>query len=143
MIKEFCKTNQNCKILYLHTKGVTKNCISVNSWRLYMEYFCVHRWKTCVSDLLKHDCVGSLWISGGKKHPLHFSGNIWWANSSYINTKVNNALLLSDSRYDREFWIGSGNPNILNYGDDIQPKNYGGFFYENIMSSEDICRSAK
>lgn len=138
MVRDFCKNNPNTKIFYIHTKGVTKQKISVNSWRLYMEYFCVHKWKDCVSDLNTHDCVGSLWADATSNYPSHFSGNIWWANASYINDRVNHNLLETDSRFDREFWIGSGNPKVKKYGINNAPK-LGDFFFDNTMSSQTIC----
>jgi len=138
MIRDFCLEHDDAKILYLHTKGVTKNKPSVNCWRLYMEYFCLHKWKTCVNDLETHDCVGPLWANANSNYPSHFSGNFWWANSKYISQKVNHQLLDTDSRFDREFWIGSGNPIAKGYGIQNAP-TLGDYFYDNIFSSETIC----
>jgi hypothetical protein len=45
-------------------------------------------------------------------HP-HFSGGFWWAKSSYINT-LDKEALESSFRYDREFWIGTGEPKVKN-----------------------------
>ena len=138
MVRDFCSINPSAKILYLHTKGVTKKTISINSWRLYMEYFCIHKWRDCVEDLNVYDCVGSLWADSTEHYPSHFSGNIWWANAEYINNRVNHNLLETASRFDREFWIGSGNPKVKKYGIGNPPK-LGDFFFENTMSSETIC----
>lgn len=139
MIRDFCQQHgDGAKILYLHTKGVRWNKPSINCWRLYMEYFCLHKWKTCVDDLEKHDCVGPLWAKRSENYPSHFSGNFWWANSGYINQKVNHQLIETDSRFDREFWIGSGNPTVNGYGIQDAPV-LGDYFFENIFSSETIC----
>jgi len=143
MLRDFSKMyGDGANILYLHTKGVTKNKPSINCWRLYMEYYCVHKWKTCVEDLKSHDCVGSLWANAHDNYPSHFYGNVWWANSMYINTKVNHSLLNTHSRFDREFWIGSGNPVVKSYGIDNAPI-LGDYFFENIISSELICKGNK
>jgi hypothetical protein len=116
-LRDFCKDNPNQKVLYIHSKGVTRGTASVNSWRLYMEYYCVHRWKDCVADLDTHDCVSCLWKTpkNPTDAPPHFSGNIWWSKSSYLNT-LNHQMLESGHRYDREFWVGSGLPKVKNYG---------------------------
>jgi hypothetical protein len=139
MIKDFCTDHgKGSKILYLHTKGVTWNKPSVNCWRLYMEYFCVHKWRTCIADLQDHDCVGPLWATATSNYPSHFSGNFWWANSQYITDKVNHNLIETNSRFDREFWIGSGTPNAKGYGIKNAPV-LGDYFFENVFSSETIC----
>jgi hypothetical protein len=66
-----------------------------------------------IQDLDTHDCVSCLWKTSkvSTDAPPHFSGNIWWSKSSYINT-LNIAMLQSRHRYDREFWIGSGLPKV-------------------------------
>ena len=116
-LRDFCRKNPNKKVLYIMTKGVTRVTPSSNSWRLYLEYYCVHLWKDCVRDLDEHDCVGALWRTPKLQTdaPPHFSGNFWWTNSSYVNT-LNDSMLESGHRYDREFWIGSGSPKVKNYG---------------------------
>lgn len=117
-LKEFCKENPNYKVLYLHTKGSSKQSLEVNAWRLYMEYFLIDRWKECVKYLDKYDCCGvdfnkngnTVWSDGSLTPPKydtgHFSGNFWWANASYINT-LDESYLYSGFRLDREFWIGT------------------------------------
>lgn len=120
-LRDFCKENKDYKILYLHTKGVTKNSIQVNAWRLYLEYQVIDRWRECIEYLDTYDCCGpdyyprgaTIWSDGSMTYPeektTFFSGNFWWANSSYINT-LKDDCLLSSYRLDRELWIGS-NPN--------------------------------
>jgi len=118
-LRDFAFENPDYKILYLHTKGASKNTINSQSYRLMMEYFVIDRWKECVEYLNDYDCVGQTWIINGDtiwsngevthntKNIGHFSGNFWWANASYIN-KLDNEYLESDYRLDREFWIGTG-----------------------------------
>lgn len=110
LLKEFAeKSSEDCGILYFHTKGVSHTDLfaNVSCWRRYMEYFVICNWKLCVEYLSTADAVGvnfdlHTWL-GPKPH---FSGGMWWAKSSYIN-KLNHSFLLTDFRYDREFWIGS------------------------------------
>ena len=99
-LKDFCNQNPNYKVLYFHTKGVSKGNLQTNAWRLYMEYFVIDKWKECVEYLNDYDCCGT-------DHYNHFfAGNFWWANAFYIN-KLNNHYLESNYRLDRELWIGS------------------------------------
>lgn len=116
-LRDFCKENPDYKVLYFHTKGVSKNNLQTNAWRLYMEYFVIDRWKECVNYLNEYDCCGTdhyltgptTWSDGSISYPKEktsfFAGNFWWANASYIN-KLDDKYLNSDYRLDRELWIG-------------------------------------
>ena len=118
-LRDFALENPDYKILYIHTKGASKNTLNSQSYRLMMEYFVIDKWKKCVKYLNDYDCVGQTWIVNGDtilsngevihntKNVGHFSGNFWWANASYIN-KLDNTYLESGYRLDREFWIGTG-----------------------------------
>jgi len=141
-LRDFCKNHPDYKVLYLHTKGVTKESINAESWRLMMEYFVVDKWKECVEYLNEYDAVGSnlkilgptTWGDGSqtweKAGTKHFVGNFWWANASYVNT-LDDGFLESDFRLDREFWIGTGNGNMksLYQPEDYEPYQY---FYREI-----------
>lgn len=139
-LRDFCKDNPDYKILYFHMKGVTKESMNGESWRLMMEYFVIDRWKECVEYLNDYDAVGSnlkilgptTWSDGTqtweKAGTQHFVGNFWWANASYVNTLDDN-FLTSNFRLDREFWIGSGNGKMksLYQPEDHEPYTY---FYQ-------------
>lgn len=130
-LRDFAFQNPDYKILYLHTKGSSKNDLKSQSWRLMMEYFVIDRWKECVEYLNDYDCVGQTWLrlgqtvwSNGEVTPIdnvgHYMGNFWWANGSYINT-LDHQYLETDYRLDREFWIGTGknkNPKALSDWDE-------------------------
>jgi len=150
MLKDFCESNPGKKILYIHSKGVTRNNLTHNCWRLYMEYFCVHKWRDCVADLDTHDCAGCLWVSQNQipvfppgsrpstHYPPHFSGTFWWTNSDYV-CRLDHSLLNTAERTDREFWIGSANPKVKAYKKDCSPE-YGGWFHgSNLLLSEDYA----
>lgn len=98
-IRNFCKENKGSKILYLHSKGITKpphEIENVNAWIDFMEYFLIERHGQCLKDLSdpqksetsyhyynpaeSYDAVGVNF----KPNPKHFSGNFWWANGDYI-----------------------------------------------------------
>lgn len=111
-LMNFARKNSDYKILYLHSKGANKNSNCIDDWRSLMNYFVIEQWESCVSLLDNNDAVGcnyseDTWLG----HYPHFSGNFWWANAKYIN-KLDKKYLHSDSRWDREFWIGSGNGKL-------------------------------
>jgi hypothetical protein len=111
-VSDFAQNNPDHKILYLHSKGVTKNNKKVSDWRDLMNYFMIESWEECINYLKNFDAVGcnyseDTWLG---YHP-HFSGNFWWANASYIN-ELDDSMLTSSLRWDREFWIGSGNGKL-------------------------------
>ena len=142
-LRDFCKDNPDYKVLYFHMKGVTKQNLNGESWRLMMEYFVIDKWKECVELLNEYDVVGSnlkvlgptTWSDGSQSYEKvgikHFSGNFWWANASYINT-LKDDFLNSNFRLDREFWIGSGNGKMksLYQSEDYEP-------YQHFYSEKD------
>lgn len=146
-LKEFADRNQDYKILYFHTKGVSKGTLIANAWRLMMEYFVIDKWKECVSMLNEYDCVGSnlnsvgetLWGDGTTTKSVegtyNFTGNFWWANARHIQT-LDYKFLTSDYRIDRELWIGS-NPNS-NPGTIYQPGIYDS--YTHFYKEEDYMK---
>jgi predicted O-methyltransferase YrrM len=151
-LHDFCIENQEYKVFYFHTKGVTQDIsvsISVSKWRYYLEYFTIHNWKDCVQALEKYDTAGAeyLFQTGltnqdtglveWEENP-HYAGNFWWSTSSYISKLDPNYLYRRDKGWDRyrsEFWIGTGNPSrkifystgiFDKYGDwgNVSPLNY-------------------
>jgi len=142
LVRDFCMSScEEAQILYFHTKGIShinsaKLCSY--SWRLMMEYFAIHKWKECVDYLKKYDAVGTNWTIDthlGKKP--HFSGNIWWAKSSYIN-RLDHSYLDTNHRLDREFWIGSNyfvnNPKIKDIHNSGMNTVYGARHMSEIYS---------
>lgn len=111
--------------LYIHQKGVRHmNTSSVHAWRRYMQYFNIERWRDCVARLDEgYDCVGVDWRDDPWKH---FSGNFWWARSSYIKKlpswrrpkhvgyqrQFGHIVYdpYEDYRMENELWIGLSNP---------------------------------
>jgi hypothetical protein len=110
--KDSFKDNFNC--LYLHSKGVThgKNeCIL--SWVNYMEYFCIYKYKDCLSALNNFNTVG---VNLQHTPQDHYSGNFWWAKSDYIRKlikPIDFKTPLFNNRYKCEYWIcSSDNKNF-------------------------------
>jgi len=131
---QFCKENLDYRVMYFHTKGLTHtteyNCsTTTNAWRIYLEYFVIHKWKTCLEDLNSYDCVGAEWQAQSKfwddalgqfvfgDNP-HYSGNFWWANASYVNQLDIDYIYNEEkglARWKSELWIGTKNPNYKSY----------------------------
>jgi hypothetical protein len=118
LLKTFSDSvEQNHKILYLHTKGVTtpdNPCI--DDWRKYMTYFNINQYEKCLYSLNQYDSCG---VDLVNDPTLHYSGNIWWANSSYIKKlptineiKFPKTSPILSIRHNAEFWIGMGNGNL-------------------------------
>lgn len=141
------------KILYLNGLGVTENSIYKQSWRKYLSYFNIEKWKECVKALDSgYDVCGVDW----RTHPTpHYSGNFWWANASYLKTlpkiqtlnKENSPRVLT-LRHNAEMYIGM-NPNvkarILHQSNISQYSRHIHLYnqenYINKISEEDIIKS--
>ena len=137
-LKQFCDTKPNCKVWYIHTKGVSHPDIYQYYWRKYMEYFNIERWKDCVAALNEYDICGVEWTgvdshkckeTWGFVYPNGFLGNFWWANSNYIRKlDANVAGYGHRGRAEFEF-ISSRNPKVkcfhnswANFGHEIYPR---------------------
>lgn len=159
---EFSRNNPEYKILYFNNSGVTYSIdspfmVNKNAWRLYLEYFLVNKWETCVEDLENYDCVSVEWTNNLKLFDFEIgkdveesispypSGNAWWANASYIRT-LDLDYIYNESkgwlRFYSEFWIGSKDPkykcyhnsgkNLYNFN--YSPNNYIDNYSNNLLS---------
>ncbi len=104
LLKNRCMTeNEECRILYLHTKGVNNpGNKNIEAWRNCMLYFLVNKYETCFKILEKHDCCG---INFKNKPFVHFQGNFWWSNSNHIKKLPNPQSLDISDRYNAEKWL--------------------------------------
>lgn len=100
-----------------HTKGLVQRFLPhwpiAHDWNKYYDYFNIEKWNDCVRSLEEgYDLAGVNW-----HFPGHFSGNIWWARSSFVKSLplptaphlINAARQISISlspRHDAELWIG-------------------------------------
>jgi hypothetical protein len=96
---------------YIHTKGASSACITndnaVNTWRMYMEYFIIDKWKDCYEKVQTYDLCGVEWELDN-----HFSGNFWWSRSDYIKQLPEIVSFWENARGDRmpaELWHGCSN----------------------------------
>jgi len=101
LIRVFCEYNDNCEILYLHTKGITSfNNKNISDWRNMMIHFLVNKCSDCFQKLKEYDTIGCNYQNTPYQH---YSGNFWWANSNYI--KRLNKIKDGYKRHDAEWWI--------------------------------------
>jgi beta-1,4-mannosyl-glycoprotein beta-1,4-N-acetylglucosaminyltransferase len=135
-IRDFSIHNPNCKILYLHTKGITqKGSENVNDWVEMMLYFLIN--KDCISLLDDYDTVGCNYHDGSDNVPKHYAGNFWWATTNYLSSLPE----CGENKLDAEFWLHQNKPNYLSlhdsrinhYYERYPQKNYD--FISNITSA--------
>lgn len=111
--------NNDAKILYFHTKGISNNWKTYQSkelsdekienvyyWRQCMEYFLIDKWEECVKLLDEFDNVG-VSCNGG-----WFWGNFWWSKSEQIKKTSEVGIW---GRWDYEAWLNKSTPNAKNY----------------------------
>lgn len=99
--------NKNDKLLYFHSKGITKeNNQYVTDWRNVMEYFLIYKYKECLKELDNYDTVGINYIPH-----IHYSGNFWWTKGSYY---LKLADQIDDGYISPENYICTKNPKYRN-----------------------------
>jgi hypothetical protein len=117
-------TDEEFYVLYMHHKGVYSK---TTTWRHYMQYWNIEKWKECVQHLDEgYDTCGASFLTADSPtltcgpYPI-YAGNFWWARASYLRkcrilkTPVENNyepqfVGQPHHRYDYECWHGSGNP---------------------------------
>lgn len=112
-IKKFITTND--KILYIHSKGVTKpDDENIYYWRTLMEYFLFAKYKECLELLNSVDVVG-LPYKDVHIGP-HFSGNFWWTNASYFLTLPDT---IGQEYNEPELYIFTKKPTYKDIGESV------------------------
>lgn len=118
LLKLYDECSSYDNVGYIHSKGMTSLSKQVNRWRKVLEYGVIERWHDNINALNKgYDVSGIIW----NYDSYHFSGNFWWAKSSYIKTlprpvieKWKRHLLPPgeswNSRLRYEGWIGINFP---------------------------------
>ncbi len=101
----------NDKLLYIHTKGVTKPYdYGDYDWRCYMEYFTICKWRECIQLLDSYDLVSANYVDNpGEEHKPHFSGNIWWSRGSHY---LRLPREIDDNFVSPEFHVCKCDPSI-------------------------------
>lgn len=94
LIHKHSQIQTEYKILYLHSKGATYNkerqktnplCTTefAEQWTNRMLDYLVVNYKSCFQNLKEKETDG---IDFNNEPLPHYSGNFWWANSSYIKS---------------------------------------------------------
>ena len=123
------ESEEEFNVLYLHTKGVTRSSITVDDWVNYMIYFNIIGYKTCIDHLTNHgyDTVG---VNLFTTPPIHYSGNFWWAKSSYLK-KLKRCI--HEHYNSPEFWLTEDklgkfsslwHSNVNHYNERYEERNY-------------------
>ena len=121
-------------ILYLHTKGASKQDLeNVISWRHLMNYFNIEKVKNVFKlfEKTEFNTYGVHYIELTNKS--HYSGNFWWAKSSYLKT-LNMSGIGKGNRFNAEVhFVQNGvnwkpysafNPNLNLYVTEIKREEY-------------------
>lgn len=100
LLYNHCKEN-DCYVLYFNNKGVTHDTLTTKSWRDYMVYFNINKYKEALDKLKEYDTYGI----DLHDHPyLHYSGNFWWSKSDHIRKlNINNLFLNEFNNKDNKF----------------------------------------
>lgn len=85
----FAKTHRNAYVLYLHSRGITREPGTMagdasDDWTFMMEYYIIQLWKNNISLLQEFNTLGCNMVNEGGN--LHYAGNFWWARTNYIAT---------------------------------------------------------
>lgn len=122
LLQQYCQTSDQ-PVLYVHTKGSSNPAhTGKRYWRKAIIKSIVLDWRRCIELLDNSDLVGYNLHRPRRKGqaPIHFSGNCWWAKSSYIRTCVPilelkarpryiNNWMVGQPRFQCEFWLRTGN----------------------------------
>jgi len=112
---QFSKENQNDYVLYLHTKGITRENTNqnINDWINVMLYFLVEQYEKCIEFLNNdYDTLGCNYMGGFSDIPYHFSGNFWWVKTNYFKG-LKELDEINPSRSEPEFILFKNSPKFL------------------------------
>jgi hypothetical protein len=100
----------NTAYWYVHTKGLrhfgTPLERNVMDWTILLVYWNISHWRLAVNMLNYFDTYGCNGVGD-----THYSGNFWWATSSYINTLPTS---IGSDYVAPEFWICSNKHKMCN-----------------------------
>jgi hypothetical protein len=119
LLKLYDECSSYDNVGYIHSKGITNLTKYTNKWRKALEYAIIEKYQDNLNALENgYDVSGIFWLKGN----IHFSGNFWWAKSSYIKT-LPRPVLQEWNTYNPEYgfwktalryegWIGLKNPKV-------------------------------
>lgn len=99
---------------YIHTKGCSfPNHKGGEHWRDYMNHYIITQWDQNVKNLVKGYDLSGVKLLNKQCPPvyiIHYSGNFFWFNSTYIKRLPNIFEYKISDRFQAEFWVGGANP---------------------------------
>jgi hypothetical protein len=130
-LSEECKRgNDLIGVCYIHTKGMGKLSDNIgdrgfralNSWRHFLEWGVLDRWRSVLALLPNYDVIG---VNYRQAPWPHMSGNFWWSRPDYvrrlcspISTPIDDLWPIEGnpkSRHLYEKWIGTGQPKVFSF----------------------------
>lgn len=128
IIKNEADTGEDFFAFYIHTKSVTHpNIEGGKHWRDYMNYYIITQWKTAFDKLkFGFDTCGVKLLQ--KTFPMHYSGNFWWAKSTYVKRLPAIDSLNKKDRFEAEMWLCKNKPNAFSLCDKFVDYNTKGKF---------------
>jgi hypothetical protein len=125
----------DCPVLYLHSKGVTKPRVKpISDWTEMMLYYLIEEWRMCIEGLKEYDTVGvnlhNKPIPNYTGNYVHYSGNMWWTTGKHLKRI---GKLSPQTYLDAEMHVcksgshlGLWNSEINHYFDFYPPEKYRG-----------------
>jgi hypothetical protein len=106
--------NPDDKVLYIHTKGITRYHThlysNINDWVNLMDYFLIYNYSICLNVLETFETVGINYHPHVTNNSPHYSGNYWWCTAKYF-LSLNDYI--PDDYYAPEFYLFSQRPRYL------------------------------
>ena len=110
IIKNYCDGN-SANICYFHTKGVYSETVPANvgvkTWRDFLNYFTITRWKDNIEKLKDYDIVGVNYDYNDMHKDYVIGGNFFWTKSDYVKTLPFPEK--ESNRFNAERWILTNN----------------------------------
>ena len=85
-IKELSIKYPSDNLLYFHSKGITRGG-RADDWNIYMEYFNIINYISCLDKLIKYDVVSVDFLRINSGRAIQ-GGNFWWTTSKHVSRLV-------------------------------------------------------
>jgi FkbM family methyltransferase len=112
LLKKYC-SDKNAYICYFHLKGVISEQIEPNigipTWRKYLNYFTINKWRENIEHLKDNDVVCVDWNFNDMHQKFVLGGHFFWTKSEYVRTLPD--VISDNNRFLSEVWITS-NPDV-------------------------------
>ena len=92
-VQEYCRINQNAKILYFHNKGHNRQDLIDYNFRRSVECYTLN--PHCIEALDTYDTCG--WRLSPLPH-VYYPRNFWWATCKHINRLINALAPINNQR---------------------------------------------